>query len=597
MTTPIVNQTIPQGSDGKTPIYNPEAKWQIHALHELWDGTVGEKRYVPNVGDMVIDVHRTSSSKHWIVKALNIDLIPTLIPWGSEPSQTLDLSDILTAPGNSTHNATYRAYVDKSVMPYTLAVDARLSYKGTAARYVKIFRGAVTEGLLDSGRTRVISGYYDNLGNLTTDSVALERVGPAVTIEQTDQDPVTAHASERAEFAIPVSYTKEDLPDNEILTIVAYSAAGHLVSKTQVLVENTSFTRARNSSRKLVTGISLITPFMSDTNNRLILLPINIPLQGLHLKGRVHYSDGSSRDYPVDGVKFTLLGMESYLATMVNQRLPVILRYRPSQNEQVESGTPGDVTFMTQQYDIRTIEANGAYYVKLFCYPEWQGPLNGYRLRWWMYTGERNTFYDVTQHVRHAVNTNGFNPTAYGVSQILNVSVNLRDVNPLFEDYRHAQTVTVILWRQGTERNDNWSVLFDPNQDPAYGVGTYARLQFINYNYWKINLHSGCSNQREWLDKLYYNAKPFIDPARESVALAPTHFRLLVGENDTITLPISEWNKTQSILNGLQVNETVYLQWIHKTPATDLELGVSGLPIWDNAGVDLPDVMLNDTAA
>lgn len=588
MANELIINTAVVGTDNKTPIYNKEGRFAIYALKELWDGTIGEKRYVPNIGDLVIDTDRTSASKFWIVTALSVDLIPNLKPWGDEPSMALNIGDILTAPGNSTHNATYRAYVDRSVVPYSLNIENRLSFKGTQARYVKIFRGALTEGLIDAGKTKVISGYFDAQGNMTSDSIPLELVG---VINEDISTGVTTLIPQRAEYCIPASYTKEELPDNEVLTVVAYSADNHLVSKTQVLVENTPFVKARNVQTKAITHVSLVTPFLSETDDHLIKLPINVPLQGLYLRGRVHYSDGSFRELPVDNTKFTIMGMESYLATMVNQNIPVHLRYTLGANETAYDAVFGDQGYKTQKYNIRTVKAAGAYYVKLFCFPEWQGPINGYRLRWWMYTGERNTFYDVTHLVQHAVNTAGFNPTAYGVSQMLNVSVNLKDVNPLFESYRHAQTLSVILWRQGTERNTNWSVIYDPNQDPAYGVDTYARLQFINYNYWKINVHSGCLTEQEWLQKLYLNTKPFIDPAREVVPPMPTHFRLLVGSTSQLELPVSDWNKTQAIINGLQVNETVYLQWILKTPETNLELGISGLPCWDNNNADLPDVM------
>lgn len=575
----IINTSV-VGSDDKTPIYNPEGKHAIYALHELWDGTVGEKRFVPNINDLVIDVMRTTANKFWIVTALSVDLVPTLKPWGSEPMLSLDLDDVLTAPGNSTHNGTMRAYLDTTVTPHTLTVENRMSYKGSVASYVKIFRGALTEDLLGAGQTRVISGYYDAMGNLQSDSIPLELVG------------VDNNNPQRTEYCIPTCYTKEEIPNNEILTVVAYSQEGHMVSKTQVLLENSSFARSRNTSIKYITHIELVSPFLSKTDEHLLQLPINVTLQGLYLKGRVHYSDGTHVDYPVDNTKFSILGMDTYLATMVNQKIPVVLRYKPSAGELLFGGTRGSQLYITQPYTVKTIKANGAYYVRLYGYPEWQNALNGYRIRWWLYTGERNTFYDVTSKVQYSVNSPAFNPTLYGAMQNLNVSVNLADVNPIFESYRHAQTVGVILWRQGTERQTNWSVLSDPNQDPAYGVDTFARLQFINYNYYKINLHSGCKTQDEWLTKLYYNTKPFIDPLREVDPPKPSHFVLMVGSNAAIELSIADWNKTQSILNGLNVNDTVYLRWLLKTPETNLELGVSGLPCWDNNNIDLPAVMV-----
>lgn len=567
MTTEL-NLTAVTGTDGQVPIYNPEGRFTIYALKELWDGTVGEKRFIPNVGDLVADTENTTTSNWWIVKALDVDLKATLEPWGNVPSQVISSTDVLTGPGRLTHNSTYRAYLDKSVTPYVLAVDNRLSFKGTVSRYAKILRqdGSPTD-------MKVISAYYDNQGNLLGQDIQLELVGV---------NPLT----NRSEYAVPVCYTMEDLPDGEVVTLIAYTEEGHPSSITQLLVQNTSFIRHRNDAERYVTGVSLISPFMSETDPDLVLLPVNVPLQGLYLKAKVHFSDGSSKEYPIDGTRFTLLGMESYLATMVNQKLPVVLRYTPLPNETVYGATRGSDIFVTRPYHIKTIEAKGAYNVRLYCYPVWVGPVNGYTLRWFLHSSERNARYDVTEHVQYAVNTPGFQPKTYGVNQLLNVSVNLKDVNPLYEDFRHAQTVQVVLWRDGTERQTNWTVVFENGQEPAYGVDTYGRLEFINYNYYKLNLASGCASLDEWLAKLYLPMKPIYDAGKEVTAPLPTHFRIRTP-NELIEKPIDQWNQTLSLLNGLEVNGNVYLEWVRKTPETDLELGTSGLILWDNGGTPL----------
>lgn len=568
MTTSL-NLSEVAGTDGKVPIRNPDGRFTIYALKELWDGTIGEKRFIPNIGDLVADTENSTVSAWWIVKALDVDLIAQLEPWGRINSSTLELQDILTGPGRSTHNSTYRVYLDKSVTPYALAVENRLSLKGTVCRFARI-----TKQVTGPTDQRVVSSFYDNGGNLIGHDIQLELVG------------VDSNTN-RSEYAVPVCYTMEDLVDGEVVTLVAYTEEGHPASITQLVVENTSFIRHRNKAERYVTGISLLSPFMSETDNELLLLPVNIPLQGLYLKGKVHYSDGSSREYPVDGVRFALLGMESYLATMVNQKIPVVLRYTPTPDEIVYGAVRGEVIFVTQPYQIKTIEAKGAYNVRLHCFPEWVGELNGYRLRWFLHSSERNARYDVTEHVRYAVNTNGFQPKAYGVSQLLNVNVTLSDINPLYENFRYAQTVQIVLWREGTERDTNWTVIYENGQDPAYGVNTHGRLEFINYNYYKLNLASECTSVTEWVEKLYHPMKPIYDPLREIAPPLPTHFRVRIGDSEVLEKKIEQWNETFSVLNGLVENGSVYIEWIRKTPETDLELGTSGLILWDNGGSPL----------
>lgn len=557
--------TIPQtqisvvGTDGKVPIYNPEGRFQIYKLSEIFVGQQGEARYVPNVDDLVVDVSETTSSRWYRVVSLSVDLIPTLRPWGDIPQASLDSTDVLTGVGPNNINNNKFVYLDTSVTPHVLAVDARLSFKGTSAKFVRIVKSNGV-GLTPS----VISCFYDNSGNLLGNDVPLELVG-------------VNGQTQRSEYTVPVCYTMEKLPDNEVVTVIAYSAAGHVVSHTDLYVRNTSFIRQRNLSTKYITHISMVTPFMSETDNKLINLPVNVPLQGLYPMGYVHYSDGSkSEPMPVDGTKFTLHGMSDYLATQVNQRIPVVLTYRLSEEEVVYGAERGEFVHVSQNYNIRTIQSSGAYNVKLFGFPEWQGDTQGYRMRWWLYNSDRNMSKEVTDLVQLAINNEPWNPHLYGVVQSLNVQVNLNEVNPIYENWRHSQVVQVLLRRPGTERSTNWTIAFDPGQSPAYGDNTHVKLEFINYNYYKLNLAGTAQTRDEWLEMLYKRAKPIWDGNREMEAPLPTHFRIKIG-NTVLERPISEWNLTHSVLNGLEVNRLVVIEWISKTPETDLELGVSGV--------------------
>lgn len=564
-----LNISIPAGTDGQVPIRNPDGRTTFYALKDLWDNTVGKGRFIPNVGDLVADSDGVTTSSWWKVAALDVDYKSVLVPWNNTPSAIINQEDILTGPGRLTHSSTYRAYIDKSVTPYVLVVDNRLSFKGTVSRFAKIMRQVGGPADL-----KIISNFYGPTGDIVSQSIPLELVGV---------DALT----NKSEYAVPECYTMEDLPDGEVLTVVAYTEQGHPSSIQQCVVTNSSFIRHRNDSIRYVKDIELLSPFMSETDPNLILLPVNVPLQALYLTAKVHYSDNTFREYPVDGTRFALMGIESYLATMVNQKVPVWLRYTPTKDENLDGGTRGDQVYKTKAYHIRTIEAKGAYNVRLYCYPEWVGELNGYHLRWFLHSAERNARYDVTEYVQYTVNTPGFQSKLYGVNQLLNVSINLKDINPLYENFRHAQTVQIVLWRDGTERQTNWTVVFEQGQDPAYGLNTFGRLEYINYNYYKLNLASGCANVTEWLDKLYHPTHPIFYSGKEIAAPLPTHFRIRVGSSEVIEKPIAQWNQTFAILNGLEESKNAYIEWIRKTPETDLELGTSGVILYGTEGAPL----------
>lgn len=561
MSDPISTAGIYGSLDGKTPIYNPTARFTVWALSEIYQGTIGENRYVPKLGDLVKDMDLGLEYK---VTAIDPStLLSTLQTINDIQSGDFDNEDLLLGVGPGTQSDTYRVYLDTSVVPHALAVDARLSIAGTMSSYCRIFRGAdLTEG------GDVISGMYDTQGNLLSDTVPLELAftpaGDNYTIK-----------------TIPVCYTMDELPDGEVVTAVVYSNAGHVISKRQLLIENTAFIRAASSPARYITGISLECPFLSTSDNRLINLPINVLLTGVNMLGVVHYSDGTVVKMPVDGTKFALLGMDGYVATVVNQQAALVLRYRLSSDEIVYGHGSGEFPHISESYRIKTAQADGSYSVKLFCYPVWLDSVNGYTLRWYMYNGDRSVVYSVTNLVEISSTGPAFNPILYGVNQRLSVAINLQQVNGSYRDYRHIQTVEVILWRVGTDHSDtNWSIAFDVGQNPPFGtVPHYAALEFVNSNLYRLNLSSGAANLTEWLDKLYYRTKPLIDQQRELQAPEPTHFRLRYGPYDT-TYQISEWNTTKQIGTGLSDNATLFIEFIKRTPLTDLQLSVSGVPVW-----------------
>lgn len=549
------------GTDGLTPVYDPNGLWKTWALHEIYVGTIGENRYVPNLKDYVVDVE---TDERWVVEEIDPStLIPVLRKIVTLKTGEFDDDDLLLGVGPGTQADTYRLYIDKSVLPYTMAVDARLSVKGTMVMTAKIFRGSE---LL--GNSQVISAFYDQLGNMLGQAIPLELV----------EMPNDQNFSVKT---VPVCYTSENLPDNEVVTVVFYSATGHVVSKRQLLVENTAFIRSANTAVKYITGISMESPFISNTDPTLLAYPMNVPLRGLNLMGVVHYSDGTSLKMPVDGTKFSIYGLEQYLSTVIGQRLPLVLKYAVSSDEIVYGATVTDNKFVTKNYRATTVQANGAFTVKLFGYPVWIDGVHGYRLEWYMYNLERNRVFNVTPYVTFNNHSAVFDPTNYGVAQHLNVSLNLKDANGAYPSYIHAQTISISLVRPGTEHQTNWTIAFDPMQSPEYGVDNFAQTEFINQNLSKIKIDSGALTQTAWLDKLYFATKPLVDDAREVTAPVPNYYTLVVG-NVELEYPIGQWNSEQLIETSIANGSTVFVKFFKRTPEGDIQLSVAGLPVYQS---------------
>ena len=552
------------GSDGITPVYQPNLRWSMWSINEIYFGQQGNSHYVPNVHDWVIDPDTT---QRWrVVSVDETTLVPTLSEITEINIGEFSDIDILLGVGPGTESDTFRVYIDKSVVPYTLSVDSRLFVYGSSVTKCIIFKGSELDGT-----AKAISAIYDQTNTLLGQAIPLELVAM----------PVNEFVNYSVK-CIPTCYTVEDLSDGEVVTAVFYSADSVVKSKRQLLVENTAFIRSPSDSVKYIIGIDMESPFMSKTDNRLLNYPLNVTLNGLNLIGVVNYSDGSKLRLPVDGSKFSLFGLDGYLSTIVGQEFDLVLKYNLSIGEVVYGSNvvEGD-KFITQRYKGKTVKADGAFTVKLFGYPVWIDGVNGYRLEWFMYDLNRTNFYQVTPYVRINENLGAFDPKSYGINQQLVVSINLQDVNGFFSNYIHSQTINIALMAPGTVRTTNWTVAFDPNQTPRFGNGNYAVSQFINQNLCKIKVDSGYANQTAWLDHLYKYSKPLFDNTTEIYAPLPNYFAVVIG-TDRLIYPISDWNKELTIENSIPDSSTLFIDFILRTSDNDIHLGMGAMPVYQS---------------
>lgn len=543
------------------PIYDPNGRWCVWNINEIYTGFLSENllRYVPKINDFVED---TAQAVTYKVTAVNpVTLLSTLEQVRTYGLTTpLSEDDILTGVGPGTQSDTYRVYIDTSVVPYVLAVDARLKVAGTLTSTAKIFKGTNVED-----GAQVVGFLFDQSGNVTTQNIPLElaaSTGNNYTIKN-----------------VAVCYTNENLPNGEVVTVVLFSDTGNVISKRQCLIENTSFIRGPSVSQKFISHISLKSPFLSNSNDHVLEYPLNVPVNAFNLIGRVHYNDGTISEHPVDGTKFKIHGLETFISTVPGQQYDLVLSYSLGTNEAAYGAITGDGKFITEPYSLTTVAKLGAYTVKLFVYPEWIDSINGYRLKWYMYNLDRNIFYDVSPLV--TFNSNSvFNPILYGTLQHLSVRINLRDVTGAFKSYIHVQNVDLVLRNQGTQRTTNWTVLSDPAQTQPYGDNVFAKASMVNQNLWHVKVDSGYTTLQHWLENIYINSKPLFDHNLENVLLTPNYFIIQVG-NQSYEFPIDAWNDELTIGGALAINKTLIVRFIKRTNNADLQLSVAGMAIWD----------------
>lgn len=548
------------GSDGKTPVFEPDARWCIWGMHEIWNGGVGEKRYVPKIGDYVID-----TDTYTTYKVLSIDAV-TLIPKfvevkPSNLSSVMTESDQLFGVGPGTQSDTYRCYLDTSVLPFVLAVDARLKIGGTMSNYAKIFLGTDT-----SSQGKVISRMYDASGSVISDKVPLELIA------------IDSHVNYSIKN-VGVCYTNTELPDGELVTVVIYNDEGHVVSKRQLIVENTGFIRQADESTRYITGISLNSPFISPSQDHVIEFPLNVPISALGLMGRVHYSDGKVLELPVDGRKFKIFGLDQYVSTIVGQKLDLVLSYTLSAGEAAVGTVIGNNKTMTESYTLVTSDPNNSYSVKVFGYPVWVNQENGYMMRWWMMNLDRNVFFDVTSDVRFAQNTGPYNPKGYGILQRKAIQLNLRDVSGAFKPFIHTQLVDITLHDIPNGRATAW-LMSNTSSDSnlPYGEGVYAKLDTGAPTLGNLNISCEETTIQKWLEKVYLRSYPLVDNYKEVTPPLPTHFEIIYN-NQKIQYTVDQWDNNLPTGLNIPLNATIFIRFFKWTSAGEMNLSVVAMRV------------------
>lgn len=546
------------GTDGKVPVYDPNGRWCWWSINEIFqENSPGQNRYVPKVNDYVIDPETYTV---WIVEAIDpVTLYSTLREIRpANMSHSVSETDILFGVGPGTQSDTYRVYVDKSVTPYVMAVDSRLKVGGSMCSYAKIFKGSV----LDAANGHVVSKVYDSAGNFVSENVPLELIA------------IDSHNNYSIK-TVSVCNVTEDLLDGEVVTVVFYNDRGHVVSKRQLLVENTAFIRSLNSSRKYVTHISLDCAFMSPTFDNIIEFPLNIPLNALNLMGKVHYSNGDTFEYPVDGTKFKMHGLDQYVSSIIGQKIPLVLNYSLSPDEIAYASVGVESLNVTEPYDLVTVNPNNSYTVKLFGYPFFIDEATGYQMRWWMFNLERNVYFEVTPYVNFDTNTGPYDPKGYGYMQRKSVSINLRNVSGAFKNFVHTQLVEIVLNSPPGVQNPAWTMSHESNVNrPMYGIGLFAKKKTNQ----AVNLGSNIADLAEWKTKVYKNTFPLIDPRTELQPVEPTHF-VVTYNNISTEYAIANWNQDINIGNDIEIFKTISIRFIRRMATEDLQLAISAMLI------------------
>jgi len=543
------------GTDGHTPLYEPQASWKMWSIHEIYRGFEGQNKFIPKVNDYVIEPETFTTYR---VESLDpVTFIPNLNlikPYSA--NFVYSDQDILLGPTNEN----FRAYVDKSVTPYTLSVDDALHIYGSEAQAVRIYRGTI----IDSHN--IASMVYDNNGNFIGNDVPLEMVQ------------FNTHDNYAVKI-IKTCNTNMDLQDGEILTIVVLGTNGRVLSKRGVIVENTTFVARAYNEQKYITNIFLRSPFISIVNPNIINYPVNLPISSFNPIGVVQYNDASQVEWPIDGTKFEIEGLTPFISTIIGHKVPLVLRYKLNSSEATIAGLTSDYVYITKPYELVVSEPNSSYNVQLSVFPVWSTATSSYILRAYLTNLDRNVYFDVTPLLTIATNSPAFNPTLYGVTQRITFRVNLQDVSSLYNFFIYTQVCDIVLRAPvpDTSHSVPWEVgIRVPSTIPNYGENSIATRNPTQPN--KLRLHSGSLDLTTWLNYIYTRSQPLLNPLSETTPIEPTHIKVIYNNNEVI-VPIAQYNTDITMPSNINLYDSVTIVFMKQIATGYLILSVAMLSI------------------
>lgn len=556
-------------SNNVAPVYNPNGLWQIWNMRDIYTGPSGTGQYVPKVNDLVYQVDGRVINK-FVCTGVNLStMLPTLVAVDESVNQQ-DVQPMNVLFGSTPD--TYRVLIDRSVSPYRVSVDSRLSIHGPSNQYCKLFKGTDI-----SSNGTVISAVYGTGGNYIGENLQLELVAS------------DRYSNNTAIKCVAQGWTTSDLANGEIVTAVIYDADGVETSSRQLIVQNSGFVRSTDAAAKAVVSIGIESPFLSAANSSIINYPVNVPLTALNLVGVVNYSNGESLKMAVDGSRFSVAGMDAYSPTVVGQDCPITLKYRLQAGEVAFGAQNAAIDHFSENYTLVTTAVSGTYQVQLYCYPVWVDANAGYQLRWFLYDLDRSINYEVTGMVQIDTSRSVFHPTTYGSKQTLSVYLNLRNVNTTYSDFTHTQIVDIVLnnpatYRPAANALSLWQVTQQAGKVPMFGSGVHAKIYQDTPSSFSVDLRGDFTSYAEWLNAYYTLSRPLFNPATETQAPTPTHFKLTYGGQSAI-YSISQWSSAIELSWSLQNSDTLFIEFIRRTSSIDLQLSKIGVPMWQVNGV------------
>lgn len=545
-----------------TPIIDKERRHETWYKKDIYTGEENSTgRYVPNVDDLVYDF----STGYW--RCVHVDYntgYSTLVPWNfMQLSGGITNNDVIIGGASGIGSEHYRIYVNTKVVPYEFSIDVRLRIYGSGASYIKIFKENEVQGT-------AISAEFNSRGTMVGENIQLESVVIPNTQVTAIKTPKQGHLTEK-------------LNNGEVVSVVVYSNSGAVLSIFKLVVVNTNFVRTIDAGKKLITDITLASPYLNSTDRTLLEYPSNMIISSAGLVAKVTYNDGSEQRHNIGNGKFELHGIENYVSSQLGQTVPLVLSYKLARDEYSNNVKQvGNERFINKAYRLMTVDSDSMYDVKLFVVPWWSRTTKTWNLKYYLGNLDRDYLYEVTQYVEYGTNSAPFDGTKakWGTAQRLTVALNLNKVASTFNVYRHVTDFTITVMQAGENpAPDGYYVLAYDNDSIVREVTT-ALFRQTGGNIFEVDVTGGLVNTTDWLREVYLSLDPLRHSFIESVPPSPTHVKVFVGDKwskEFLLRDIIRKFEVSGVGVDIKAGDLIRLEFIHNSANKRMLLGTIGL--------------------
>lgn len=536
------------GTDGIQPYYLPAERWTIWNLADVYKGGAGSGKFIPKINDYVIDV--TTNTVYKTVSYNTPAYTSNLLQIALTSTTFGDILMSGTASG-------YRVYYDKSVTPNTLTVDGFMHIYSSVATKARIYAKDINNNDI------VVSKVYDSSGNLTGNDIDLVKVA------------YNSHDN-YAVKSIRACNTDTNLTTGDSVTIVVYDSVGNVVTKTNAIIEETTYIPQAYSNQKYIVNMYLQTPYLNPADDRVILYPLNQNLSTFKPNLVLVYNDGTISSNPIDGGKYNLAGLNS-IPPLNSSNSNLTLIYTLDPNESAIATIQNGGGYITKPYSLTTVDPDPLYGSKLYFYPVWNTSSNKYDHKVYFTILDRSVCIDITNKVSF-VSGFSFDGTAskYNQMQTVKVRVDAKDISNVYKTFIIEEEFTVKTMGSPTNPSSLrlWTVKLPSTASNEYGDATPASgLKAVRLINTRVNISNNISTLAAWLDATYKKTNAIYNTSTEGQAPDPTHMEISYQGN-TILRPLSSYNSNIDFPVTVNLYSNIQITFLKQTLTGYLKLSV-----------------------